>query len=78
MGMMLNKKVLVLFGVFMIVQVCVQVSEDEVLVDCVVDYMVVVDDEFECQLREFDEFIEDFNVLFDVVDKSFVRDRDGM
>mgnify|MGYP001141481100 CR=1 FL=1 len=76
--MMLNKKVLVLLGVLMTAQVCAQVSEDEVPADRAVDYTVVADDEFERQLREFDELIEDLNALSDAVDKSLARDRDGM
>jgi len=74
--MILNKKVLVLLGALMTAQVCVQASEDEVQAGRGINDTVVTDDEFERQLREFDELIEDLNALSEAVDKRLVRGGD--
>lgn len=72
--MIINKNVLVLLGALMTAQVCVQASEDEVQAGRGINDTVVTDDEFERQLREFDELIEDLNALSDAVDKRLARD----
>ena len=71
--MIINKNVLVLLGALMTAQVCVQASEDEVQAG---RDTVVTDDEFERQLREFDELIEDLNALSEAVDKRLARGGD--